>query len=359
MTGTEVLRLVKILAAAVLVLTNCYLLFQIKNEILYRSIVSEDGALVDLDNENTKNIQLLLQENLIKLKNSELKKQKTVLIVSDYRSGSSMIGEMFNQNDDVYYLFEPLKDYDLSLGTKDFIDRLLTCEPPSWGIQRRNRQNGCNQDPPVDKYKKSTCLRERNHAEDCKKYPILAAKFIRLRSIEQLEKDGILNNPNVFVVHHIRDPRGTINSRLSYSTVYYNEIAVPRSAITLQIIGHMAESLCDRYFSDAVFGDSRPNNYLRLTYENICEDPARSIARVYEMLGLPPPQRVLNWFSEHTSGASISAEHDKMGLVRNSKLTAARWKEELDPEFVCEIEGRCKRFMDYMGLEYACKSPRG
>ena len=96
--------------------------------------------------------------------------------------------------------------------------------------------------------------------------------------------------------------------------------------------------------------------YTRVTYdyEDVCTDPETKIRHVYNMIGQVAPQRVLDWFAQHTHAHSISAKDDKMGLERNSALTAVRWKEELPREFICAIEKNCKQLMDYLQLEYTC-----
>ena len=38
----------------------------------------------------------------------QFKKKTNVLILAGHRTGSSFLGEIFNQNRDAYYLFEPL-----------------------------------------------------------------------------------------------------------------------------------------------------------------------------------------------------------------------------------------------------------
>ena len=86
----------------------------------------------------------------------------------------------------------------------------------------------------------------------------------------------------------------------------------------------------------------------------MCTDPETNIRRVYDMIGHAVPQRVLDWFSEHMHARSTSAENDKMGLERNSALTAVRWKEELPHEFICAIERNCGALLDYLQIEYMC-----
>jgi len=49
------------------------------------------------------NIDKIVGKNITKIE-----QPVKVLIVSAYRSGSSFIGELFNQNSEAFYLFEPL-----------------------------------------------------------------------------------------------------------------------------------------------------------------------------------------------------------------------------------------------------------
>ena len=48
-----------------------------------------------------------------------------------------------------------------------------------------------------------TCLKNTNRTTECLKYGITAAKFIRLTSIHSIRDFGILDRPNVFVVHRL------------------------------------------------------------------------------------------------------------------------------------------------------------
>jgi hypothetical protein len=190
---------------------------------------------------------------------TEKRTERTVvLLVSDYRSGSSLLGEMFNQNDDVFYLFEPLMGVVGPSNQKRFLEGLMKCSPKHWGFLRRSRQSGCGEfQGETEEYR--SCLKSVNSTAECLKYEITAAKFIRLRGISSLREFGILDRPNVFVLHSFRDPRGTINSRLSYDVVHYNGKQIPRSDVTAEIVGEIAQSLCWRYYNDSVFGDSLTN----------------------------------------------------------------------------------------------------
>jgi len=60
-----------------------------------------------------------------------------VLIVSTYRSGSSFIGELFNQNSKSFYLFEPLGGVS---DTSEYVFHLIrhyNCDMPNYYYKRR------------------------------------------------------------------------------------------------------------------------------------------------------------------------------------------------------------------------------
>lgn len=276
-----------------------------------------------------------------------------VLIISDYRSGSSLLGELFNQNNDVFYLFEPLIGFPLTK-TRRFLQKLLTCNPPKWGLVRRNRQSGCPYNDADSRVTDQKCIHSVNHEVQCKKHAIIAAKFIRIRSIEEIISFGLLNNPNVFIVHSLRDPRGTINSRLMYDTINYNGKSVSRDNVTIEIMEDISDSLCHRYLKDSVSGEGIPESYVRVTYEELCANPEAAINKVYGLIGITSPSEVFEWFETHTQSGSNTSNKDKMGLKRDSQLTAVRWKTELSQEFICAIERKCFRLIDYLNLEYQC-----
>lgn len=93
-----------------------------------------------------------------------------------------------------------------------------------------------------------------------------------------------------------------------------------------------------------------------MVYEEFCESPEEHITQVYKLLGEEPPDRVLSWFRNHTQATSTSAERDKMGLERDSRLTAIRWQKELPAQFICRIEQQCSDLLNYLNLKFICVS---
>jgi len=102
---------------------------------------SRNGSIKDLQNNFNSTIfsnKKFSTNNKLQRKGSS---RKQVLIVTEYRSGSSFIGEIFNRNPDIFYLFEPLllttiygkqkqRTHTL-LQTKLLVDYFAKCELPN------------------------------------------------------------------------------------------------------------------------------------------------------------------------------------------------------------------------------------
>jgi len=97
-------------------------------------------------------------------------------------------------------MFEPLKA--MTLSEKKLLTDIFSCSAARRGFLRRNRQSGC---PYAEgDFSSSTtmhCLKTINSTRECLKYPITAAKFIRLRNLEYLEQYGLLKLPNMYIIH--------------------------------------------------------------------------------------------------------------------------------------------------------------
>ena len=69
---------------------------------------NRDQNVIDLENEQGKSDNMQSGKVDNKSDEAERNKQKMfVILVTGFRTGSTFLGELFNQNDDALYLFEP------------------------------------------------------------------------------------------------------------------------------------------------------------------------------------------------------------------------------------------------------------
>ena len=92
--------------------------------------------------------------------------------------------------------------------------------------------------------------------------------------------------PDMKVIHLIRHPYETIASLLSMYTATWNRLA-PHVAADTQVIRPLAYLFCDYYrYRLEVLRELPSSQVVDVRYEDLVEDPAGTISRVYAALGL-------------------------------------------------------------------------
>ncbi|XP_032830999.1 carbohydrate sulfotransferase 2-like [Petromyzon marinus] len=189
------------------------------------------------------------------LERSEPRTLRTqVFILTTWRSGSSFVGELFNQHPGVFYLFEPLWHVWQALypgdarvlqgASRDMLNSLFRCDLQVFNLYG-NGQNMTSRDifrsplnralcsPPlcpalarprggaapalVDERACSRLCPPRPLADveaRCRRLPLVVIKGVRIFDLELLAP--LLQDPslNLKVIHLVRDPRAVASSRL-------------------------------------------------------------------------------------------------------------------------------------------------
>ena len=177
-------------------------------------------------------------------------KRKLVVLFTYYRSGSTFTGQLLNQHDDIFYLFEPLilgitEAENIESKTK-VINKILNCTLPSFDDfstdetpehvkQSCEFRNFCRTDL-TDERKKcghidndycpGPAVLKDAATEVCNSKKILAFKTIRIMAVDQFEdyfKQLETDGHEVKFIFLVRDPRGMFNSRLRIAKIQYHE----------------------------------------------------------------------------------------------------------------------------------------
>ncbi|XP_048856053.1 carbohydrate sulfotransferase 1 isoform X2 [Brienomyrus brachyistius] len=182
-----------------------------------------------------------------------------ILILATTRSGSSFVGQLFNQHSDVFYLFEPLyhvqttliprlshskstADRRVMLGaSRDLLRSLYGCDlyflesyikpPPVNHTTDKLFRRGASKalcSPPVcdvfgpsevnieegDCVKKCSTLNMTLATDSCKERRHVAIKIVRVPEIGDLK--ALVEDPrlNLKIIQLVRDPRGILSSRI-------------------------------------------------------------------------------------------------------------------------------------------------
>ena len=310
-----------------------------------------------------------------------------VMILAYRRSGSSFLGEMFNRNPKIFYLFEPIQPIEVIAGHGKFpllydtlvqhlLDVIYTCSfskhpflvsfLSSSAFRLKSEiltsSNLCEAAATAQKMHLCRPLNATFLTKLCSSSAHTVVKTIRANNqkiLEFIAESGVEDKARsaLFkVIHLVRDPRAIISSRL---TMYQrnisqnwsennmrNEVNGTRRLHTLTRFVRIASSnLCSRIFSDIKHG--RENLlYARIRYEDAAMRPLRAYEEIYEFAGISESLQVRKWLEINTKS---DWDPGFYSTSRNSTASVHGWRSRLPFSLVVEIQQQCGQLMTILG----------
>lgn len=321
-----------------------------------------------------------------------VRNRKFVVIMASSRSGSSFLGSLFENSEQVMYFYEPFKGVvertrePLQSDTvKETVDDLLhsmaSCSFSSSLSQKliddisasvhfpRLASRAFISSPLCSKWCTRHWLCPPLHYQDvshvCQSKLAIIAKTIRITNISVLwhYAQSVGNPIPIHVLHLVRDPRLTIMSRLNVASLgsLYNSPSRFKnysennniSAWTMQ----EAESLCSQMrFNIEVL--RRPSTsawkYTRLAYEDLIGNPYQTVRKLYQRYGLKLTPDVTQRIAVNTQISARSQDHRELFSVKRNLVASQQVWERLrqDPvnkQYIRITEDACRDVMDYFG----------
>uniref|UniRef100_F6UZR9 Sulfotransferase n=1 Tax=Ciona intestinalis TaxID=7719 RepID=F6UZR9_CIOIN len=257
-----------------------------------------------------------------------------VIIVTNHRSGSTFTGELFNQHEDVFYIFEPLIQARSGCGDEEdkmkILMRMLQCDLGSpEGFERITQDAGVRQRCISNNF----CFREKSKvlcsrefcphgnprsclgcdavdpvmaSDACSKKKFVVIKVIRLCDLQNLK--GLITNSkfDIKILHLVRDPRG----------IYHSVTAVSRKSADGQILRVCEKGLLFHMkpnrrsfkknfinYSMLYLGNKAKLSILFIVYryEDLCRIPLKMTRDIYEFTGLNMTQQIQRWVESNTN----------------------------------------------------------
>ncbi|XP_056627716.1 carbohydrate sulfotransferase 3b isoform X2 [Triplophysa dalaica] len=324
--------------------------------------------------------------------------RKHILLLATTRTGSSFVGEFFNQQgSNMFYLFEPLWHVERMLtvesgGTnatvagpayRDVLRKLFLCdfsllesfiEPQphehvtSFLFRRESSQSLC-EDPICTPFVKKEF--ERYHcrlrrcgplnltlaSHSCKQKKHLAIKSVRVRQLETLRPLAEDPRLDMKFIQLVRDPRAVLASRMvAFSNKYKNwkkwamERDVPVDDEVRKLKGN-----CDNIRMSAEIGLKQPawlrGRYMLVRYEDIARFPMSKAADMYNFTSLPFSSKLEEWILKSTQ-----ASKEVTGLYstqKNSSEQVEKWRFSIPFKLVQLVEKVCGPAMTLFGYRFA------
>ncbi|XP_067856112.1 carbohydrate sulfotransferase 1-like isoform X2 [Heptranchias perlo] len=332
----------------------------------------------------------------------QVRDRKHILIFATTRSGSSFLGQLFNQHPGIFYLFEPLyhvqqvfvnssrmrklMDRRALLGAhRDLLSNLYDCDlnflenymkpmPRDHETAMFFRRGASNAlcTPPVCRLNRdSKVMMEHLCAKRCRFLNLtlaslacqarshVAIKTVRIPEIKDLRL--LTEDPrlNLKIIHLVRDPRGILASRMGTFTDHFrswkiwNATGRKPGGVDLSQIS----TTCKDLSNSAQTGSSKPawlkGKYMLVRYEELAKDPFKKTAEIYHFLGLDVDSQVKKWILQNTRGTSSPAGNHKYTTTRNSSATAESWRLNLSFQIVQTVQCLCNETLFQLGYRLA------
>jgi len=355
----------------------------------HRAVISEtalQGNVISKATARSSPSQTAEQEN-VKLSRSSLIQTarledmktsiRTLIIVGQARTGSSFLGDAFNQHPDVFYLFEPLYGVAPPKQPNDprpmkFLKGMLRCkfEFPRYvqEIEKFRRfSSKALSSPPLcqnQTRKKLQCvhLNADNMESVCKNYSKTVLKILTPR-IPSFRVDSLFplcNSSDCGIVYLVRDPRSLVFSHMKVGFAWETN----NSLSPQPIIRQYSEAICQQVEENVRIFENRPGwmkprSYM-LRYEDLARNPVEILRRVYKLTGLDMQKSSLDWIKAHTGegAADEKEEQNHFSTNRNSKIVVDKWRVDMDPCIVTIIEESCQSLMRLLGYKPVNRSDK-
>lgn len=309
----------------------------------------------------------------------------SVFVVTQCRSGSSFMGEIFNRRRNVTYFYEPLypfrkancyaaEEESVRKMSVALVENIARCRFANMSRDYRTalaktkqrdeagcvRSNMCfagcdkcskflQRDPPFV-YDRLRRVDPRKLDRHCRHSEFRAAKLNYLPQISDVTHLMAADDVNVKVVHLVRDPRATTSSRFRSTAGLVRHI---------HHFDEISKDICNRMYHNVVFANQRliqqvPNKFMRIRYEDLALDPIYTIEKVYDLIGRPLTAEVRQWVQQATTAKSKEASQarvpsDAFGTRRNSSATVEAWRQWMSPSESRVVEKNCAKVMQLLG----------
>lgn len=270
-----------------------------------------------------------------------------VLIFAYFRSGSSFLGDLLQQNWKTFYQFEPLQymskseriNRQNSTEAYNVINGILNCDfnvPNSYGnIIERNTVVSWN------KFLRSIS-RVSRLADDidfasqvCIRSKYIVVKTVRIPFIYLEEWSRLMEMTNLKVILLVRDPRGIYNSRR-----FRGWCSVSQQCSNIS-------SICSEMQSDLKSYNKLkslyPNKLTMLRYEDLVTNPFEESRSLFSFLNMDFSYSVKRFLKTHTNSQVKNTENTNPYSTyrQDSMSTAFRWMKQLNESELLDASQYC------------------
>lgn len=311
-------------------------------------------------------------------------KRRSLVIFGDDRSGTTFLTRLFSEDPNIFSVYEPLWVTRSWLQTEsgrnpikdvtNVVSALVSCHflnnpvglkflastSKKWapGLFKNpflsppicNKSNGdtlsCPDPATIPKVVEEGCSRHFKHS-------VTKVAIVRVpeRKLSNIFPQIIDDNPDteIKLLHVVRDPRGTLNSRIKLGWI--NDYEAPR--FFLQARG-TCEGVTQNVKYAASLEGSLKQHYKMVRYKDVALSPVKTAQEIYKFAGFEMPESLIPWIVQATNPSKELLEEEsknQFSSVRNATANVEKWRKEAPIERTSIIERECSELFDLLGLD--------
>ena len=327
---------------------------------------------------------------------------KVVILVTAFRSGSTFVGELFNQNPDILYDFETFhtevlnerkgkgnykgeaaRHTDEELHMLHLQQILHNCTIlPNAFLNVMNKYWRCAKTPEqnLELYGEEECDdREGWRGPSihlirrylCQKRDAVVLKVIRLRRLADLELVKHVQSADVRVIQLFRDPRGMFRSRSGFKDIFQvmrNQLQWSNRPDKWTKLALEAHTECENYMRDIEYAENNPwlkKRYMKIRHDDMATNYLEIAHSLYDFIELPLPQIVEDYLREAVNSEDPvdkpnrarddTARGGTLNTFKNSTSVNDKWlKWRIDA--IRNVDKYCARFIKKMNWPFLLDS---
>lgn len=314
-----------------------------------------------------------------------------VLLLSSWRSGSSFMGQVFNQHPSVFYLMEPAwhvwgwlqrpSARSLRMAVRDLMHRVFLCDlsvldaymPVHYNVSNvfmwsHSRalcsppacpssfpQHTTMQIPMCEKHCDMLGLERAERA--CHTYSHVVLKEVRFFELESLYP--LLHDPllNLRILHLVRDPRAVLCSREQAARALQKDtnIVLDGKTTAIDTQQRVMQEICRshvRMYDTAVrkAPEFLRGRYKLVRYEDVVRNPLAEIQRIFDFVGLEMTEPLQDWIQHITHGKGKGTRSEAFKITeRNASEVSQAWRTTLKYSKVQQVQEVCRSAMSLLG----------
>ena len=296
------------------------------------------------------------------------------------------MGNIFNQHDDVLYLFEPLHSIEVKHGienfrmidnrtfynrkTEGFLKDIMNCHyhNDSSDMYLKGFKKGGFRyhsrkliSPPFCEKKGKRCfdVTPKLMNEICNdtnmkivikelepRIPNVNISFLHyLSELKQNEND-------VYIIHLVRDPRAYLLSMKNLEW-YKENHTIPELTEDVYIADRCLETLNNLEYFTKYSAEQRRyfSKYAILRYEDFADNPVYTAQRMHDFVKLEFNRTIKEYVFEATSTNNNKTINPYACTARNISVIKNKWRNEENYQFILKVQKLCKKIMEKLGYD--------